>query len=296
MIFFSSIIIPFFLFINTEKSNYSEKIPNSNFSIDMIHIPGGEFKMGNKNKNSDTEVSSFWISKYEITWEIYNLFMEHEENNKLEFIVGNEKIKVDGISKPTTPYTDMTFGMGYEGFPAINMTHNAASKFCKWLSLETGNYYRLPTEAEWEYASISELNEKNIDNYAWYKDNSGGKYQKVGQKEPNKWGIYDMLGNVSEWVADSYEENIFKSRKLRSDPFIFNKNKYPKVYRGGSWNDGPDELLSNKRFYSNSRLQERDPQIPKSKWWNTDAPHIGFRVVRVENTDSKSLRDMFWNN
>lgn len=156
--------------------------------------------------------------------------------------------------------------------------------------------YRLPTEAEWEYASRSEINKKNIDDYAWYRDNSGGKYQKVGQKEPNKWGIYDMLGNVSEWVADSYEENIFKSRKLRSDPFIFNKNKYPKVYRGGSWNDDPDELLSNKRFYSNSRLQERDPQIPKSKWWNTDAPHIGFRVVRVENTDSKSLRDMFWNN
>ena len=92
MIFFSSIIIPFVLFVNTEKSNYSEKIPNSNFSIEMIHIPGGEFKMGNKNKNSDTEVSSFWISKYEITWEIYNLFMEYEENNKLEFIIGNEKI------------------------------------------------------------------------------------------------------------------------------------------------------------------------------------------------------------
>ena len=67
MIFFSSIIIPFFLFINTQKSNYSEKIPNSNFSIDMIYIPGGEFKMGNKNKNSDTEVSSFWISKYELS-------------------------------------------------------------------------------------------------------------------------------------------------------------------------------------------------------------------------------------
>ena len=263
----------------------------------MVYIPGGEYKMGNKNKNSDTEISSFWISKYEITWEIYNLFVEYEENNKLEFIVGNEKIKVDGISKPTTPYTDMTFGMGYEGFPAVNMTHYAASKFCKWLSLETGNYYRLPTEAEWEYASMSQINEDyDIDNYAWHKDNSDGKYQKVGQKEPNKLGIYDMLGNVSEWVADSYEENIFKSRKLRSDPFIFNKNKYPKVYRGGSWNDESDVSLSKKRFYSSSRLQERDPQIPKSKWWNTDAPHIGFRVVRVENIDSKSLRDMFWNN
>ena len=159
MIFFSYIIIPFILFINNEKSNYSEKIPNSNFSIDMIYIPGGEFKMGNENRNSDTRVSSFWMSKYEITWEIYNLFMEYEDNNKLEFIVGNKKIKVDGISKPTTPYTDMTFGMGYEGFPAVNMTHYAASKFCKWLSFETGNYYRLPTEAEWEYASLSHKND-----------------------------------------------------------------------------------------------------------------------------------------
>ena len=215
MIFFS-LIIPFIFFLNTEKSNYSEKIPNSNSSIDMVYITGGEYKMGNDDKNSNTKASSYWISKYELTWEIYNLFMEYEDNNKLEFIVGNEKIKVDVISKPTTPYTDMTFGMGYEGFPAVNMTHYAASKFCKWLSLETGNYYRLPTEAEWEYASRSQINGdyndiNEIDNYAWHKDNSGGKYQKVGQKEPNKWGIYDMLGNVSEWVADSYDVNIFKS-------------------------------------------------------------------------------------
>ena len=222
------------------------------------------------------------------------------ENGKLI----DEKIKIDGISKPTTPYTDMTFGMGYEGYPAVNMTHFAASKFCKWLSLVSGNYYRLPTEAEWEYTCRAESNSdyyfgddiNQIDNYAWHKDNSGDKYQKVGLKEPNKWGIYDMLGNVSEWVADSYEENIFKSKKLRSDPFIFNKSKYPKVYRGGSWNDKPDQLLTYKRFYSNSSLQERDPQIPKSKWWNTDAPNIGFRIVRVENIDSESLRDKFWNN
>ncbi len=298
MISLNYIIILFVLFFKTENLNYSEKIPDSNLCIEMIYIPGGEFKMDTENTNSETRVSSFWISKYEITWEIYNLFMEYEENNKLEFIVGNEKIMVDGISKPTTPYTDMTFGMGNEGFPAVNMTHFAASKFCKWLSFQTGNYYRLPTEAEWEYVSRSQINDDmdEIDNYAWHKYNSGDKYQKVGQKKPNKWGIYDMFGNVSEWVADSYDENIFKSKQLRSDPFIFNESKYPKVYKGGSWNDKPDVLLPHKRFYSTSRLQERDPQIPKSKWWNTDAPHIGFRIVRVENVDSKPLRDLFWNN
>ena len=304
MIFFSYIIIPFILFINNEKSNYSEKIPNSNFSIDMIYIPGGEFKMGNENRNSDTRVSSFWMSKYEITWEIYNLFMEHEDNNKLEFIVGNKKIKVDGISKPTTHYTDMTFGMGYEGFPAVNMTHFAASKFCKWLSLITGNYYRLPTEAEWEYACRSGTSSDYyygddislIDEYSWNKNNSDNSYQRVGQKIPNKWGLHDMLGNVSEWVADSYDDNIFKSKKLKKDPFIFSESKYPKVYRGGSWNDEPSSLLIHKRFYSDNSLQKRDPQIPKSQWWNTDAPNIGFRIVRVNKDDSESRRNMFWNN
>tara|TARA_Y100001936_G_scaffold245554_1_gene287698 strand:+ start:117 stop:1043 length:927 start_codon:yes stop_codon:yes gene_type:complete len=292
------------LFQNFDKSNYSEKIPNSDLSIEMIFIQGGEYTMGNKNSNLNTQISSFWMSKYEITWEIYNLFMEFDQSNKLEYIIDGDTIKVDGISKPTTPYTDMTFGMGYEGFPAVNMTHFAASKFCKWLSLITGNYYRLPTEAEWEYACRSGTSSDYyygddislIDEYSWNKNNSDNSYQRVGQKIPNKWGLHDMLGNVSEWVADSYDDNIFKSKKLKKDPFIFNESKYPKVYRGGSWNDEPSSLLTHKRFYSDNSLQKRDPQIPKSQWWNTDAPNIGFRIVRVNKDDSESRRNMFWNN
>ena len=292
------------LFQNFDKSNYSEKIPNSDLSIEMIFIQGGEYSMGNKNSNVNTQISSFWMSKYEITWEIYNLFMEFDQSNKLEYIIDGDTIKVDGISKPTTPYTDMTFGMGYEGFPAVNMTHFAASKFCKWLSLITGNYYRLPTEAEWEYACRSGTSSDYyygddislIDEYSWNKNNSDNSYQRVGQKIPNKWGLHDMLGNVSEWVADSYDDNIFKSKKLKKDPFIFNERKYPKVYRGGSWNDEPSSLLTHKRFYSDNSLQKRDPQIPKSQWWNTDAPNIGFRIVRVNKDDSESRRNMFWNN
>ena len=292
------------LFQNFDKSNYSEKIPNSDLSIEMIFIQGGEYSMGNKNSNVNTQISSFWMSKYEITWEIYNLFMEFDQSNKLEYIIDGDTIKVDGISKPTTPYTDMTFGMGYEGFPAVNMTHFAASKFCKWLSLITGNYYRLPTEAEWEYACRSGTSSDYyygddislIDEYSWNKNNSDNSYQRVGQKIPNKWGLHDMLGNVSEWVADSYDDNIFKSKKLMKDPFIFSESKYPKVYRGGSWNDEPSSLLTHKRFYSDNSLQKRDPQIPKSQWWNTDAPNIGFRIVRVNKDDSESRRNMFWNN
>ena len=99
------------LFQNFDKSNYSEKIPNSDLSIEMIFIQGGEYTMGNKNSNVNTQISSFWMSKYEITWEIYNLFMEFDQSNKLEYIIDGDTIKVDGISKPTTPYTDMTFEM-----------------------------------------------------------------------------------------------------------------------------------------------------------------------------------------
>jgi len=309
MIIISQIILQLifinFLFQNFDKSNYSEKIPNSDLSIDMIFIRGGEYTMGNKKSNLNTQISSFWMSKYEITWDIYQLFVDESfENNDLIIKTKNDIITIDGFSGPTVPYTDMSFGMGKEGFPAVNMTHFAASRFCQWLSSVTGNLYRLPTEAEWEYACKAGSNNEysygnNIDSlsfYAWYKENSNQKYHKVGLKKPNKWGLNDMLGNVSEWVADSYDNNIFKSKKLRKDPFIFNESKYPKVYRGGSWNNDPTYLLTHKRFYSDNSLQKRDPQIPKSQWWNTDAPDIGFRIVRVNKKDSESLGNMFWNN
>ena len=91
MIFFRYLIIPFIFFQNTDKLNYSEKIPKSNNSIDMIYIPGGEYKMGDINKNSDIKVSSFWISKYEITWEVYNSFMEYERT----FLVPKEGFSID---------------------------------------------------------------------------------------------------------------------------------------------------------------------------------------------------------
>ena len=299
---FSTFFYFMFLF-QLDYSDYTQEIDGSDLSLDMVLISGGKFNMG-ESLRDNTEVSSFWISKYEITWEIYNLFMEHEISNDQKFKVGDELISLDGISKPTTPYTDMTFGMGYEGYPAVNMTHYSATKFCQWLSINTGYYYRLPTEAEWEFASRAGSRKDNyfddevsvIDDYAWHKENSGGKYQKVGQKKPNGWGLYDMLGNVSEWVADSYEERIFKPRGIRKNPFVYDESKYPKVYRGGSWKDKPENLSSSKRYFSDRSLQKRDPQIPKSLWWNTDAPFIGFRVVRVDEISKSSLRKKFWNN
>ena len=119
----------------------------------------------------------------------------------------------------------MSFGMGKDGFPAIAMTQHGANKFCQWLSAKTGHFYRLPTEAEWEYAARAGTTTtyfwgndgSKLGQYAWYADNSDFKYQKVGKKKPNPWGLYDIYGNVTEWVLDQYKE------KKPGDPTIAEK-------------------------------------------------------------------------
>ena len=113
---------------------------------------------------------------------------------------------MDAVSRPTKPYVEMSFGMGIDGFPAISMTQHAASKYAEWLSARTGEFYRLPTEAEWEYACRAGGSgvPENLNDVAWTADNSGGKYQLVAKKKPNAWGLYDILGNVMEWTLDAY--------------------------------------------------------------------------------------------
>ena len=303
--FINLFLFPIFLTLqdlSNKKNNFTQIITEDDISIEMVFIPEGKFRMGKDTLNSydyspsnDVEVSSFWISKFEITWDIYQLFMDQTNfDEKSDFSRADFIDKIDGLSGPTTPYVDMSFGMGKNNFPAVNMTHFAASKFCEWLSSKTGFYYRLPTEAEWEYACSDEMDNLKIDDFAWNRYNSDEKYQKVGQKKPNIYGLHDMLGNVAEWTADIYNKDVY-SKKRKKNPFESGENKYPRVIRGGSWDDESSNLKSYYRSFSTKELQRRDPQIPKSLWWNTDAPHIGFRIVRPFNKESQKLKKMFWN-
>jgi formylglycine-generating enzyme required for sulfatase activity len=196
----------------------------------------------------------------------------------------------------------MSFGMGIEGFPAISMTQHAANKYAEWLSQKTGQFYRLPTEAEWEYACRAGTTTaysfgddvKQLVNYAYYAANSGGKYQKVGSKLPNPWGLYDMHGNVMEWTLDQYSTDFY-AHSPAANPWNQAAKPYPHAVRGGSWQDAAEMLTCSARVASDPSWKEQDPQLPKSIWYETDAQGLGFRLVRPQKLPTAEEMYKYWN-
>jgi formylglycine-generating enzyme required for sulfatase activity len=300
----------------SDMAAYKETIPLTKVEFDMLPIPGGKFTMGSPDDEAgrsdfegparEVEVSPFWMGKCEVTWDEYEPFMitsvdREKHGGRKDFDPAVHTI-VDGVSQPTPPYTEMSFGMGQTGFPAISMTQHAANKYCQWLTAQTGHFYRLPTEAEWEYACRAGTHTPysfpadEIDDYAWYYDNSDDKYQLVGQKKPNPWGLHDMHGNVLEWTADQFAEDYFHQiAKDAKNPYIKPVRLYPRSVRGGSWFDDPEQLRSAFRRGSEPGWKEQDPQLPKSIWYHTDAQWLGFRVIRPLEVPTAEEMSQYWN-
>ena len=269
---------------------YAELIEHTELEIEMVPVPGGVFRMGSPEDEAERgedegplreiAVSPFWMSKCEITWDQYDVWNEDIDQLRRKMMslkMTSRDLAVDGVSRPTEPYTDMSFGMGREDFPAICMTQHAARTYCQWLSAKTGRYYRLPTEAEWEYACRAGTDTPyhfggdvdELEDYGWFFDNSDDTYQRVGQKKPNAWGLHDMHGNVAEWVLDQYRpyEEITETK----NPLAIPTTLYPRVVRGGGWDSDPDRLRSAARLASEEDWKQQDPQIPRSIWYHTDA-------------------------
>ncbi|HBO42777.1 MAG TPA: sulfatase-modifying factor protein [Planctomycetaceae bacterium] len=287
---------------SADMKPYTEEIVGTEVTFDMVPIPGGQFTMGSPDDEADRKddegpqrevsIGPFWMGKCEVTWTEYELWamgLDLMQRDAAKHQANPYDKLADAIARPSMPYCDMTFGMGKKDYPAICMTQLAAKMYCKWLSAKTGRYYRLPTEAEWEYACRAGTNTaysfgddpEDIDDYAWHYDNSDEQYQKIGKKKPNPWGLYDMHGNVAEWVLDQYTPRYEKGDGgVSANPLIIPKELYPRTVRGGSWDDDPEALRSAARRGSHKDWSMQDCQIPQSIWYHTDATFVGFRVVR----------------
>jgi len=298
-----------------EMRPYTDVIDGTEVKFDLVPIPGGKFTMGSPDSEAkraedegpqhEVEIEPFWMGKCEVTWDEYEIWMFSLDVQRRN-VTGAPTTELDKLAdvviRPTKPYTDMTFGMGKEGFPAICMTQLAAKSYCRWLSAKTGRYYRLPTEAEWEYACRAGTktaysfgdDPSALDEYAWHFNNAEDAYHKVGKKKPNPWGLHDMHGNVCEWTLDQYIPNYYQqfAGKVTKEPFAIPTKLYPQAVRGGSWDDDPEMLRSAARRGSHLDWKQQDPQIPQSIWYFTDALFLGFRVVRplVEPTAEEKAK------
>jgi formylglycine-generating enzyme required for sulfatase activity len=279
--------------------------------FEMVYIPGGEFTMGSPDGESGrapdegprhrVRVGGFWLGRCEITWDEFGLFTADQQIPMAPSKWNAPNADPAVVTRPSPTYHDETHGHRRDGHPALGMTHHAAMVYCQWLRAKTGRAYRLPTEAEWEYAARGGTDTtyffgndpKGLGDCAWFGDNSrdvnytGGTTHRVGTKKPNPFGLYDMLGNVAEWTLDQHDPGAyarFARDRLSLRPVtVPTAEKWSHVVRGGSWADPPERCRSAARRVSDKDWQKADPERPKSIWWLTNLDVIGFRVALAED-------------
>lgn len=305
---------------------YTVTIPGTEVTFEMIPVPGGKYKMGSpddEDGRQDDEgpqieviVEPMWVAKQEVCWaeyeeymKLYQIFKEFESAGTRPV---NDDNKVDAITAPTELYDpSFTYEYGEEhDLPAVTITQYSAQQYSKWLSLVTGQQYRLPTEAEWEYAARAGSttayswgdDTDDIDDFAAYFDNSNDGPSKVGIRKPNAFGLHDMLGNVAEWTVNKYTEDGYAALADKQpikavDAVLWPDEAYPCVLRGGTWEfDAPELRCASRLATDDEEWKEDDPNFPRSPWWFTSYPSrgVGFRLFRSYQPLPKSLIAKFW--
>ena len=295
--------------------SFREQIPGSTVTFDMIALPGGQFMMGSPDneplRKADegprhkVQLSRFWIGKTEVTWDEYMAFFRATgSQGRTEGQIVTKK-NVDAISGATPPWGAPDQGWGKGTRPAITMSWHAANVYCQWLSKVTGKKYRLPTEAEWEYAcragsetpyffpgnprkfSSSGFLRKLlgpdtavISSHVVYKVNSSTKTKEPKSVKPNSFGLVNMSGNVAEFCLDYYSPDAYK----KDSSLVINptgpSDGQEHVIRGGSFKSDARDVRSAARDFTKTKAWlVTDPQMPKSIWWYSDCIDVGFRVV-----------------
>jgi sulfatase modifying factor 1 len=306
---------------------YTLKIPGSEVTLEMIPVPGGIVRMGSPASEAGHQadegpqimvsVGPMWVAKCETTWKEYKLYMSMYRLFKSLANEGLRKIDetnaIDAVTAPTELY-DRTFTFEFgedDNLPATTMTQYSAKQYTKWLSKLTGEQYRLPTEAEWEYACragsdgpYSFGNDPGeLDEYAWYAGNSDAVPHEVGKKKPNKFGLHDMHGNVMEWTINGYSADGYKYAADKKQPMSVVESVFwpdsaeNRVVRGGSFQDEAELLRSSAKVFSKDEdWKDEDPNVPLSPWWFTSDPArgVGFRVFRPYQRLDAEVMKKFW--
>lgn len=310
---------------------YTETIPGTDVTFEMIPVPGGEFLLGSPENESDrnadegpqvrVRVAPFWIGKTEVTWAEYKSYMKmYDVFKKLQRLAAmpvdgadaetrqlieqhawdgefKDNWEVDAVTTATPLYdASFTYGVGDQpNQPAVTMTQFAARQYTKWLSGITGHEFRLPTEAEWEYAARAGTttaysfgnDPKQLGEYGWFDENGDYETHPVALKKPNPWGLYDVHGNVAEWTLDQYAADTYgslgKEAVDAAQAVHWPTKVYPRVIRGGSWLELAPACRSAARQKSEEdEWKLSDPNLPLSPWWYTEEPAtaVGMRIIR----------------
>ena len=301
----------------TGLQNYTEVIPGTEVKFEMVAIPGGAFQMGSPDSESyrrpdegpmhPVKLNPFWMGRTEVKWREFEAYYAQKGVSSRSSGYGEP----DAMTGPTPPYGSPDQGWGKGSRPIITLTHFHAMKYCEWLSSVTGKKFRLPTEAEWEYAArggaatpypfpgnpgdYTQKSWKNkifgaktdpIAKYIWYEANSAAKSHPAESEKPNPWGLLNMLGNIREYCLDYYDAQTY-SRDAKSE--AVENPRGPEegkehVIRGGSYkSDAADVRAAARDHTRHDAWMVTDPQDPKSVWWYSDCVDIGFRVVREIN-------------
>lgn len=231
------------------------KIPKSLASFKMVKIPAGSLKTA----SGEVKIGEFWMGQTEVTWDTYDIFAF-----KMDLSDEEKAANAEASSRPSKPYGAPDRGFGHKGYAALGPHLNAAENYCKWLSRTTGKKFRLATPEEWEYAARageSGAAPSGLDKIAWLWENSDDIAHPVGKLQANGWGLYDMFGNVTEWVRDS-----------NGTGWVM----------GGAFGDKRSSIRYETKKPYDPTWQEADAHVPKSKWWLSNGEFIGFRVVSVD--------------
>ena len=236
---------------------FTVTLPGSTVKIKMIPIPGGTIKIGDKT----VVLKPYWVSETELPWEAFDVFLSSGPPSPPYDVT---EYKADAIARPSKSYILPDLGWGHNGYPVINVSSTSADMFGRWLASVSKKKFRLPTEAEWEWAcragstGNAPLTKAEADKVAWHEGNSDAQTHPVGKKQANKYGLFDMYGNAGEWTTD-----------MAGEP----------VLCGSFFDDPLKNLIPTMRRPWEPAWQESDPQFPKSRWWLANGPFAGMRIV-----------------